>query len=392
MAAEDPSLRRHRWQHHFDHLAGPHAHQLVLFGAGHFGKLVLDRLRTLGIEPRCYADNNPQLWGARIHGLEVLSPADAIDRFGQSAAFVVTIFNGSAVRAQLRSLGCPTVIPAPVLFWKYPSALMPNIGIDAPDRLAQEADQIRHCYSLLADEPSRQELCDQIEWRYSMQPEFLPLPPNPGELYFPADLITPNPNEVFVDGGAFDGDSLRAFTRRPHPFQHFYALEPDRSNIAALRASLQTLPPGLHEKVTVWPYALGDQDGQISFVETHDMASSISTANHAISIEARKLDSLPWRLHPTYIKMDIEGSEPAALAGAAQLIRRHMPVLAICLYHRTEHLWQIPNLIHSLAPGYSLHLRRYAEDCWEEVCYAIPPHRLRRQSSTPQLAHSSASN
>jgi FkbM family methyltransferase len=395
MAAEDPSTRRNRWQHHFDHLAGPHAHRLVLFGAAHFGKLILERLRTLAIEPCCFADNNPALWGTEVHGLEVLSPAGAVARFGHSAAFVVTIFNGSAARAQLRTLGCPSVIPAPILFWKYPSALMPNIGIDAPDRLAEQAAQIRHCYTLLADESSRQEFCTQVEWRYSMTPEFLPLPPNPGELYFPADIITDNPNEVFVDGGAFDGDSMRAFTRRAQPFQHFYALEPDRANIAALRQSLQHLSPSLQEKVTIWPYALSDKDGQISFVETHDMASSISTANEAISIEARKLDSLPWHLNPTYIKMDIEGSEPSALAGAAQLIRHHMPVLAICLYHRAEHLWQIPNLIHSLAPGYSLHIRRYAEDCWEEVCYAIPPNRLKQHSlnhPTRQPVYSSASN
>ena len=120
------------------------------------------------------------------------------------------------------------------------------------------------------------------------------------------------------------------------------------------------------------------------------MASSIGTVNQAISIEARRLDSLPWHLNPTYVKMDIEGSEPAALTGAAQLLRDHMPVLAICLYHRTEHLWQIPNLIHSLAPGYSLHIRRYAEDCWEEVCYAIPSHRLKHRNPPAQPVHSSA--
>ena len=221
MAAEDLFTRLNRWQHRFDQLAGPHAYKLVLFGAGHFGKLILDRLRTVGVEPCCYADNNSALWGTRIHGLEVLSPIQAIDHFCHSAAFIVTIFNGSAARAQLRTLGCPLVIPAPILFWKYPDALMPNIGIDAPDRLAEEADQIRHCYTLLADEPSRHELCDQIEWRYFMHPEYLPLPSSPGKLYFPADLITPNPDEVFVDGGAFDGDSMHAFTGRDQPFQHF---------------------------------------------------------------------------------------------------------------------------------------------------------------------------
>ena len=88
------------------------------------------------------------------------------------------------------------------------------------------------------------------------------------------------------------------------------------------------------------------------------MASRVSSTGAGISIESRKLDTLPWRFKPTYIKMDIEGSEPLALAGGAQLLKSEKPVLAICLYHRTEHLWQIPNLIHSIEPEYALYLRR----------------------------------
>jgi hypothetical protein len=76
--------------------------------------------------------------------------------------------------------------------------------------------------------------------------------------------------------------------------------------------------------------------------------------------------------------MDIESSEPEALAGGAELLRRHQPVLAICTYHRSEHLWDIPNLIHSIAPEYHIFLRRYAEESWEGVCYAVPEHRLKR--------------
>jgi hypothetical protein len=122
---------------------------------------------------------------------------------------------------------------------------------------------------------------------------------------------------------------------------------------------------------------VGEKDEQVNFVETNDVASKVSSSNDGVTIESRRLDSLPWQFTPTYIKMDIEASEPFALAGGAQLLEREMPVLAICLYHRTEHLWQIPNLIHTLAPEYSLYLRRYAEDCWEQVCYAVPPNRMR---------------
>jgi hypothetical protein len=74
--------------------------------------------------------------------------------------------------------------------------------------------------------------------------------------------------------------------------------------------------------------------------------------------------------------MDIEGSEPDALAGARTVIARHAPVLAVCLYHRQADLWQIPLQIRAMNDSYRLHLRRYSDDCWEQVCYAIPPERL----------------
>ncbi len=377
MTAEAPNVRKARWQGMFDRLAKPYSSRVVLFGAGEFGRWILARLRKVGVEPICFADNNQMLWGDTVQGLKVFSPLDAVQQFGKAATFIVTVFNGSSARRQLRDNGCIRVLPALVLFWKYPSEFMPDLGIDAPERILEQEEQIRECFSLVSDEQSRQELCDQIEWRYWMRPEYLPLPFNPDELYFPSDLVAENEQEVLVDCGAFDGDSIRSFMRRRKSFKHLYALEPDAANLTGLHASLFELPEDIQRKVTIWPYAVGEEDGKANFVETHDVTSKISSSNEGIAVEVRKLSSLPWRSVPTYIKMDIEGTEPHAIAGAAELLKDQSPVLAVCLYHRTEHLWQIPNLIHSLAPGYALYLRRYAEDCWEQVCYAVPRTRMK---------------
>jgi FkbM family methyltransferase len=376
IAAESPTKRKERWRGMFDRVAAPLHERLVLFGAGQFGQIVLDRLRRAGVEPRCFSDNNPNVWGKQVKGIEVLSPETAVERFGKTAAFVVTIFNGSAARGQLKRLGCERVIPATLVFWKYPAQFMPDMGIGEPDRIVEEEAQIRQCFAIMSDESSRQELCDQISWRYWTDPEFLPLPENIGEIYFPSDLVKAVDEEVFVDCGAFDGDSIRSFLRRGRNFSHLYALEPDAQNRALLAKSVASLTDGLREKVTVWPYAAGNLDGHVTFAEGGDVASKVSSSETGTSVEAHRLDSLDWRFTPTYIKMDIEGAEPDALAGATNLLRNAQPVLAICLYHRLEHLWQIPNLIHTLASDYSIFVRRYAEDNWEQVCYAVPRSRL----------------
>ena len=372
---ETPQGRSERWRGTFDRLVTTATGGLVLFGAGNFGQWILARLRLAGVEPLCFVDNNQSRWGTRVHGVVVLSPSDAVQKYGQSSLFAVAIFNGSTARKQLRDMGCRHVISAALLFWKYPDEFMPDLGIDAPERVVEQEAQIRECYALLSDDESRNELCYQIQWRYWMDPEYLPLPANHGELYFPSDVVKKVEDEVLVDCGAFDGDTLRSFTKLGRSFRHMYLLEPDSVNLAGVGATVKALQDGAQEKVTVWPYAVGDKDGEVRFVETHDVSAKMSSTKEGIAIECRRLDSLPWQFKPTYIKMDIEGAEPAALAGAAELIKGELPVLAICLYHRTEHLWQIPNLIHSIAPEYSLYIRRYAEDCWELVCYAVPPGR-----------------
>jgi len=367
--------RSRRWRGEFDRLASP-APDIVLFGAGPFGQFTRDRLRHAGVEPCCFSDNNQELWETHCDGIEVLSPADAVARFGDTAAFVVTIFNGSTVCAQLRRLGCRHVFPPMALFWKYWRELLPALSMDSPQLLLEQESQIRECFDLLSDDTSRHELCSQLIWRYWLQPESLPSPGNAEDIYFPADLIKPLDREVYVDCGAFNGDSIRSFFRHRQTFAHVYALEPDPGNRAALQSFLANQPTEISERVSIRPYAVSNEDGKVDFVVTGTVGSSVSISGHGESMDCRKLDSLEWPFVPTYIKMDIEGSEPKALAGGARLIREATPALAICLYHRSEHLWQIPNFIHSIAPGYSLFLRRYAEDCWEQVCYAVPRERL----------------
>jgi hypothetical protein len=93
-------------------------------------------------------------------------------------------------------------------------------------------------------------------------------------------------------------------------------------------------------------------------------------------VESVPLDLLLADEQPTYIKMDIEGAEYRALLGCRQVIAKHLPILAICLYHRQEDLWSIPLLVRSISDQYSLFLRRYSDECWEQVCYAVPKERV----------------
>ena len=73
----------------------------------------------------------------------------------------------------------------------------------------------------------------------------------------------------------------------------------------------------------------------------------------------------------TFIKMDIEGSEIPALRGAKEIIETQKPKLAICVYHKPEDIWEIPELILDYVPEYRLYLRHYSITYTETVLYAI---------------------
>jgi FkbM family methyltransferase len=356
-------------------LAGAFADRLVLFGAGPLGKATLAGLRRAAQEPLAFADNDRRLWGRRIDGIVVLPPDEAARLYAHCACFVVTIYNGSSARKQLARLGCHTVVPFTPLFWKYGEFFVPASCVELPETLRDRVMEVEICHSILHDDHSRDELLGQLSWRYWLDESGLPPAGDARDTYFPFDLLRPIADEVFLDCGSFDGQTIRSFHAHwQGNFRHVLAFEPDPANRRLLKRHVREL--GISEQVSVLPYAVGGESHPVRFTSTASVTSHVGGEGNLL-VECRRLDDIDWPLAPTYIKMDIEGAELEALAGARELLRHGRPVLAICTYHRGPHLWQIPNLIHSISSEYRIFLRRYAEECWEGVCYAIPASRLK---------------
>lgn len=349
---------------------------VVIFGCGHLGRVALSGALQAGFKVLAFADNNRSSWGKTFEGIPIVSPAEAVASHNEDSFFLVAIYNGTVPRAQLRDLGCNRIVPFPVFFWCFPG-LFPDVGLELPYRIIESEDDIRRGYELLADTESRREFAAQIEWRCTLDYACLPPPAPSIDTYFPPDLVRLTSQEVLVDCGAFDGDSIRMFLERTgNSFRHIYAIEPDPKNRAALESNLSSLPANQRAQISILPYGVNSRNETVFFNVTGTAGSRITASAGTTSIETRKLDDLLDGPDPTFIKMDIEGAEPHAIQGATETIRRARPILAVCAYHKCEHLWALPVLMKAALPEYQIFLRRYAEECWEIVYYAIPPERI----------------
>jgi len=177
--------------------------------------------------------------------------------------------------------------------------------------------------------------------------------------------------ETFVDCGAYDGDTILRFLQRTeYRFNKIFAFEPDPENFRALEANVSLLPGEIAERIETSRCAIGEEKVKVSFAATGTVAASFGEGN--FTVQCLSLDEALRHESPTYIKMDIEAAEPAAIRGARKLIRENQPVVAACSYHVQDHLWTIPLLLFDTNPEFAIVQRQHVQLVEDLVTYGVP--------------------
>ena len=127
--------------------------------------------------------------------------------------------------------------------------------------------------------------------------------------------------------------------------------------------------------MTIIQKGLSDRETILSFSGDGPyfrMVESDVPVEGAVNVPVINIDAVPECQDATWIKMDIEGSEMAALHGARNVIQRNHPKLTICIYHSDEDMIRIAEYVHEIAPEYKLYVRHHKKNHGETVLYAIP--------------------
>lgn len=171
------------------------------------------------------------------------------------------------------------------------------------------------------------------------------------------------PGDTVIDAGAFVGDSSVWFSRRTGPEGRVYAFEIFPESVACGRENMKRNGADNVEYVNA---ALSEHTGRARLVKNDSCASQSRIVFGAEAtddgIDTIALDDFRKRSGPIrFIKADIEGSEMAMLRGARETIARDAPTCAICVYHKRDDFWEIPDFLASLRPDYTFWFRCEAE-------------------------------
>lgn len=332
--------------------------EVVLYGAGYCGYETYKLLHKHKINVVAICDDDKARVGKSFFNLKINQVSDIVLK--SNTIILITSGFNAGMKQKLRNAGL------------YDYYYEIDFG-----RFEQKKETWRYffdnkgkfdlAYKLFNDDFSRRLFINLINYRISRDLKYLKGYESENQ-YFPNDgIVKTGENEIFLDCGAFDGDSIKTFLDYVGgKYEKIIAMEPSDNNYKKLINSI-----GFLQNIEFHNKGVYKEEKKLRF-SVGDAKNSFVSDSGTEELDVIDIDTLLNGEKVTFIKMDIEGAEYDALQGARSTIKKYTPKLAISIYHKTEDLLDIPLLIHEINPNYNFHLRHYSPTVIETVLYAIP--------------------
>ena len=320
---------------------------VVLYGTGNGADKIIDALSERGIKPAGVFASDGFVRNRSFRGIRVSSYAETIEKLGDDITILLSFGTSRPdVMGFISELDKKHELIVPE---------MPLYGGQIFDRsyFRTNEKKIRKTYGLLADDYSKRLFSDTINFRLTGKPSYLSL----CEAFEKSvsELFGGQGVKVVIDGGAYKGDTVKTFLGSLPDVETIIASEPDPGSFTKLKESV---PDGRVKPVKT---ALSSSNGEVLFSSSSSRGAGISGSSKRskkIPVEKTTVDSLLSGRKCDLIKLDVEGDEREALLGASETIKSQSPGLIVSLYHRTDDLFDVPEMIKELKGDYEFYLRR----------------------------------
>lgn len=362
--------------------------KIAIYGAGPKGKALLEAIESTGVKVDFFIDqfiDIKELKGKPIFRLNDVEVNETTVIYISVHEYVTSLLKDAfIIRDHLIELGFTKVFDFVQTLHEFPGYLkcmakyIDGIWLCEDKERMVNKKKIAEFKKLLSEQKSIELLEALVSFRKNLTPETYVLPDQKIQC-FPDDIDVHSKIDKlrFVDCGAYNGDTISVILQCwEKPIEYIAAFEPDKTNFEDLEKTIVNSNSNSGFYAAIYPCAVWSTNDILLFKSGKASASSLvdkdTSCEKIVSVPAVSLDKTVFTLKPNYIKMDIEGAEKEALIGAERIIKTFSPVLAICVYHKPEDLWEIPLLIHDIKDDYNMYLRQHQHMCQETVLYCIP--------------------
>ena len=328
---------------------------IVLYGMGNGADRILDKCLAEGIVVSGVFASDAFVRGQTFRSYTVQKYADMVAQYKDFVIVIAFASESPIMLENFYELAATHETYAPHV------AIFHGDAIVSFAWLREHAEQLQTVYDNLADERSREVFADTLNYKISGKLHYLQHSTSQRQADL-QELFAFAEDEVYVDLGAYDGDTIREFLGLTKgAYKQIFALEPDKKNFLKLE---RFVAQEKLSRVTLLNKGIWCESGVQNFFQRGGRMSSMSQQGK-VSIEVDSIDNILGEAAASYIKMDVEGAEAEAILGGARQIAKYMPKLLVAAYHKDDDLWKLPQLLWSIAP-YKLYLRKHPYiPCWE---------------------------
>lgn len=315
---------------------------VLIYGTGNGADKIIDELERLGVKISGVFASDGFVRSRVFRGFPVISYSEAKEKFGD---FLTLISFGSQRPEVLEN-------------FRRIAGEREAYSVDVPvygdnifnrDFYEKHKNEIDEVKSMLCDEKSRQVYINVINFKLMGEMHYLTdCETDRNEAY--KNILRLSDDEIYLDLGAFNGDTVEEFLSHVNSYKKIIAAEPDRKNFTKLQKNTENL-----KDIELLNVCISDKNGEILF--SSDGGRNGKADGKGIAVSSMTVDEIIGENEVSYIKFDVEGLEKEALLGAKETIKRLKPKMLVSCYHRSEDVFTLPSLVKSIRADYNVYIR-----------------------------------